>query len=427
MDNLPYSSPQATLPSHEVGGVEGVRHALQQVLASNEFHSSKRCRDFLRYVVESTLNNQGDTLKERTIAVDVFGRGSEYDPSDNATVRVRALEVRKRLDRYYSHEGAKSAIQILIPAGTYVPEFHRQPAASVGEQTETPAVDSSLTSAAPMAAKRKQLPVPLLGAALALVAAVLAVLGFWWHREVSQPVTPLTEFWSPVATTSSPTLLFGSVLPVYSLNHDPRSKDPVRVDEFVLVNDQYVGASDVNAIYQLSNFLGQMRRPYRIRIGHDISFNELRNQPAVLVGYTYTHWKEISSDLRYFIHVDGPPFGILDRDSVTPWVLSKLPNDPTLNEDYAIVSRVFHPDTHSMVVEIAGISHVGTEAAADLITNPEVFKDAIRDAPAGWQGKNLQIIIHVKTIRRNTLVAASRGIVFLVGIVAPSFRIGPPL
>jgi len=398
MDNLicnPPDTAQVTIPGNEMAYTGAVRHALRQVLASNEFHSSKRCRDFLRYVVESTLNNQGDTLKERTIAIDVFGRGSEYDPSDNATVRVRALEVRKRLDRYYNHEGVNDAIRILIPAGTYVPEFRPQPE-PIHEQAETPVVDRVLVPEELAPPKQRKLPVYLVTIALLLLISAVSVFG--WHRAASQPATSLAEFWSPVAKTSSPTLLFGSALPIYSLNHDPQSKNPVKVEEFVLVNDQYVGASDVNAIYELSNFLGEMGRPYRIRIGRDISFNELRNQPAVLVGYTYTHWKEVSSNLRYFIHVDGPPFGILDRESITPWVLSKLPNDPTLSEDYAIISRVFHPDTHSMVVEFAGISHIGTEAAADLLTNPEVFKDAIHGAPDGWKDKNLQIIIHVKTI-----------------------------
>ena len=46
-------------------------------------------------MVERTLDGQADTLKERTIGIDVFGRLSVYDPSDDATVRVKAGEVRK--------------------------------------------------------------------------------------------------------------------------------------------------------------------------------------------------------------------------------------------------------------------------------------------------------------------------------------------
>ena len=65
-----------------------VRAALDRVLHSQGFRASRRSQDFLRYVVERTLDGQADTLKERTIGIDVFGRLSGYDPSDDATVRA---------------------------------------------------------------------------------------------------------------------------------------------------------------------------------------------------------------------------------------------------------------------------------------------------------------------------------------------------
>jgi len=76
---------------------ERVREELNRVLASHEFRTSKRSQEFLRYVVEHTLTGHGDMLKERTIGIEVFGRPTSYDPSDDATVRVKAGEVRKRL------------------------------------------------------------------------------------------------------------------------------------------------------------------------------------------------------------------------------------------------------------------------------------------------------------------------------------------
>src|SRR5260370_20560092 len=103
---------------------ESIRGALHRVLQSQGFRSSRRSQDFLRYVVERTLEGQAESLKERTIGIDVFGRTAEYDPSDDATVRVKAGEVRKRLSLYYANEGQADEIRIGLPAGTYVPEFH---------------------------------------------------------------------------------------------------------------------------------------------------------------------------------------------------------------------------------------------------------------------------------------------------------------
>jgi len=102
-----------------------VRAALERVLHSQGFRASKRSQEFLRYVVERTLEGHAETLKERTIGIDVFGRSSAYDPSDDATVRVKAGEVRKRLGLYYASEGRLDEIHIELPHGTYIPEFHR--------------------------------------------------------------------------------------------------------------------------------------------------------------------------------------------------------------------------------------------------------------------------------------------------------------
>src|SRR3981189_1570690 len=98
---------------------EATREELNRVLASHEFRTSKRSQEFLRYVVEHTLSGQAEILKERTIGIEVFGRSTSYDPSDDATVRVKAGEVRKRLGLYYAHQGVQDPIRIELPAGTY--------------------------------------------------------------------------------------------------------------------------------------------------------------------------------------------------------------------------------------------------------------------------------------------------------------------
>src|SRR5450755_2961153 len=102
---------------------ERIKEELNRVLLCHEFRSSKRSQDFLRYVVDNALHGHAGMLKERTIGIEVFGRSTSYDPSDDATVRVKAGEVRKRLGLYYSDQGAQSPLRIELPSGTYVPEF----------------------------------------------------------------------------------------------------------------------------------------------------------------------------------------------------------------------------------------------------------------------------------------------------------------
>src|SRR5262249_8798670 len=135
-----------------------------------------------------------------------------------------------------------------------------------------------------------------------------------------------------------------------------------------------------------------------LKIGSDVSFKDLRSAPAILVGYSYTRWKEISSQLRYSIEVSNSRVGIADNGKATEWLIPNLPADRRTNEDYAIVSRVFHPDTHAMLVEVAGITQYGTDAAAELVTNPDLLAEAVHGAPPDWQVKNLQLVLHVKVI-----------------------------
>jgi hypothetical protein len=173
---------------------------------------------------------------------------------------------------------------------------------------------------------------------------------------------------------------------------------PTRFEDFVLLNDQFVGGGDLMGIVRVSGLLNKMHRAYRVKTGSDVSFQDLRAAPAVLIGYSYTRWREISKEQRFFIDADGRPRMVTDNSKPTSWALPNLPADRRTGEDYAIVTRVFHPDTQAMLVEVAGITQYGTEAAADLITTPEFLTEALRDAPKGWQNKNLQLVLHVKVI-----------------------------
>lgn len=361
-----------------------IRAALDRVLHSQGFRASRRSQDFLRYVVERTLDGQADTLKERTIGIDVFGRLSGYDPSDDATVRVKAGEVRKRLGLYYATEGHVDEIRIEMPAGTYVPEFTR---------IETPAVPSEPKR--DFAAEARK---PRWRVALPIVLAFLAAIGVLTWLKLRTPTTVVDEFWAPVLRGSAPVLLSAAYVPVYGVDPKMSPEKPTRFEDFVLLTDQFVGGGDLMAMSRISGLLNRLHHPYRVKTGGDLSFQDLRTAPAVLIGYSYTRWREISKELRFFIDAESRPRMVTDNGKPTQWSLPNLPADRRTNEDYAIVTRVFHPDTQAMLVEVVGILQYGTEAAADLITSPELLAEALRAAPKNWQNKNLQLVLHVKVI-----------------------------
>jgi hypothetical protein len=111
------------MESHVIPSPKAVRDQLERILASAPFAAAIRSRRFLRYVVENSLKDGGESLKEYAIAVEVFDRDSTYDPSVDATVRVEAGRVRLRLREYYDDFGRNDQILIAIPKGSYRAAF----------------------------------------------------------------------------------------------------------------------------------------------------------------------------------------------------------------------------------------------------------------------------------------------------------------
>ena len=100
-----------------------VREHLKEVIASRAFSGSKRAQDFLQLIVEHALAGRYDSLRERMIGAEMFGRSIDYDTANDAVVRVKATEVRKKLAQYYLEAGKKPAVRIELPIGSYVPKF----------------------------------------------------------------------------------------------------------------------------------------------------------------------------------------------------------------------------------------------------------------------------------------------------------------
>lgn len=155
-----------------------VERELERICSSSNFRSSRKSCEFLRYVVRVALDGRVDSLKERSIGIDLFGRDSSYDPSSDATVRVRANEVRKRLASFYAGDQPLHGYRIVLPAGRYVPQF--VPWTSEPEIHEPEfALPAESTSGAALKEETEEEPAPLNVVLLmrpALIALFLCVL-----------------------------------------------------------------------------------------------------------------------------------------------------------------------------------------------------------------------------------------------------------
>ena len=96
---------------------------LQRILASADFDSTTRSRDFLDYAVTTVLSGHTEEVSQHAIAQTVFHRGPEFDPATDPIVRMQAGRVRRSLEHYYLTQGVKNPVEIQLPKGTYVPVF----------------------------------------------------------------------------------------------------------------------------------------------------------------------------------------------------------------------------------------------------------------------------------------------------------------
>jgi TolB-like protein/Tfp pilus assembly protein PilF len=146
-------------------------------------------------VIEHTLAERIDSLKERMIGVEMFGRPVDYDTANDAVVRVKATEVRRRLAQYYQDSAGRDAsVRIELPVGSYVPKF-AWPAApaepsSAPSTSPRPALSPGTQAAAsPVPAIRRSRRRWFVAAALIPLAAVGLFFAFQgWSGSSASPI-----------------------------------------------------------------------------------------------------------------------------------------------------------------------------------------------------------------------------------------------
>ncbi len=369
-----------------------VRREMERVLESPSFRQSKRCTSLLRHLVVSALNENFDGLRERNLGVELFNRAPDYGTTEDAVVRVAAAETRKRLAQYYDQFGQVEGIRIELPPGGYVPEFRWE---------------------APAPLQPKALSVPSRRWLLALPATLpLAAAAFWATTYFDSPAE---RFWRPILRESAPvTLCLGLVDgisgPVPAPQFNQKALEACQDTEgcrkfFSSVHVVARGSAptgDVIGVTHMAGYLGKLGKAFRVRGHSELTYADMKEADTVLIGYFSNHWTVQAQKANRFSLRHGPPSRHV-FDQLDPGNLSWTINGgwPLMNNDvdYAIVSRVTDPQTKRTQITAAGFTPFGTEAAASLLGNEKAFSEILEKLPAGWQSKNLQLVLRTRVTR----------------------------
>jgi hypothetical protein len=387
---------------------EAVLDELQRVLGSDPFRNSARSREFLSFVVRHKLDGRDELLKERTIGSELFHRKADYSTGDDAIVRVHAGDVRKRLDHYYQANPNFLSVRIDLPVGSYIPEFR-----------------APVPAAVPVEAPRKRFRPRLFIVSAAIIAVAVVVLGLALrspHPLARSSV--LSQFWAPALSSTQPVLicmskpvLYRPSLQLYqdyskahpgtfqsevermnqALPLDPNQQ--VAWKDMVVYSEFGVAAGDAYAAFRIAALLGKMEKPTQFRIGNESSFEDLRNEPAVIIGGFSNRWTlEMTSNLRFAFNEKDAQFWIEDHNSPGKRWFTRFDAREATIEDFGIANRLLDSKTGQLVISVAGIRAAGSDAAAQLISNEGYLENALRSAPADWQHKNVQFVVKTEVV-----------------------------
>lgn len=404
---------------------DAILEELDQILASSHFCNSKRYPALLRYIVESTLSGKSDSLKERTLGVEIFGRSADYDTNSDTIVRYTAGEVRKRLLLYYSEEAHQSEVRIFLAPGSYVPDFQPAPnkpglehapslaVRAPGHEVTIPAIDSELhePAGAPVLVRPDGSPDATtivkpssphsrmkLGIFFAAVIAAIAfAIAAWsWTHRMTPAEAAQEEFWAPVVTGQQQVLICtggvvfnqGTYSGTLTANRD--------------VEYPFISLQNAAAIARVSGQLERYGIASQLLPSPSTPLTDLREHSIALIGAYNNQWTMRLLEPFRFHFSPEPVQSIIDskhpqlrfeRDTSQPYSSA---------DDYAIVARYRDAVTDGWVVVVAGIGRNGTEAAADFATSAHYLALLRKRLGGSLANRSVEAVLKVNVIDGKT-------------------------
>lgn len=396
------------------------REALNLVFQSQTFSRSDRLKSLLRFICEAEIEGRCDDLNEYAIGVEALGRPQTFSPGEDSSVRSRAYELRRKLEKFYATEAVDSALRIEIPKGSYLPHFSR---VGVIERPAAP-VEPVLAALPAVRETRRGIFLPVLLAFLAGVVLTICGLAAWNRAfspggQVSASVwTPdLEAIWSPMLDSKAPILVsFQTRLflhvgglnvrdwKVNTLGGIESSEPLMRMKHLfnapqLYENRDYIDFGAANAVFQLSKLLGTRKQNMFAKRSTDVTWDDLKGNNVIIIGKpdadpTVSHWLakgkflEVGGQIQNLHPASGEP---------REWVDHPDPADSSRNwtEKYALITMLPGPGQGNWVMSMAGSGSEHPWAMADYFTSREHAKDFVRHLrlPSGRLPAAYQVVI----------------------------------
>jgi hypothetical protein len=401
------------------GDRAAIADELERLLADPAFKGSKRCQSLLRRLVEQALAGNQESLKERSLGIEVFGRDANYDTSTDPVVRIAANEIRKRLGQCYQETESHRIVRIRLIAGSYLPKFDfdhlEQPLGTIEaafpeephgtlppDQTHVPQVEMAHPSAS-IGFRRKWI---LWSVAVLLV--IAAVFGTVHYNDIRSADYVV---WKPLLDSDAP--LTVCISDTTSLvNAEVKGNSQWQIIANVIADREIPSSAspanptpttsldDVEVANRIAVRMAKYGKQSSLRPSSTVNLSDLRQGPVVLIG-GFNPWSLILlSDLRYSVRVDPTTHDKWIQDSQNPskrdWKVNA--NTDQRDIDFAIISRFLDLETGQWIFALGGLWPYGTVAASNLLTDPSFARMLPSDLSSK---KNFQIVLKTDVINGN--------------------------
>jgi Tol biopolymer transport system component len=138
LEQGPKNCERLSAKDHSSSALENLPEYYRRVLNSAELVRSERLRVLLLHMLRAVDHGAAETLTERSIGIEVFGKARDWDPTIDPCVRVAIGRLRAKLAEYYENSGHNDASKILLAKGSYVPQIVHSKPAGAGANTIAP-------------------------------------------------------------------------------------------------------------------------------------------------------------------------------------------------------------------------------------------------------------------------------------------------
>jgi hypothetical protein len=229
------------------------RTLIERVIASSQFRTSLRLREFLHYISECAIKGSPEEATEQQIGVHVFNRLPGYNSSEDSIVRTHARLLRQKLAEYFSTDGLAEATIIEVPKGHYLPIFRPRhsdpPPAPFPLPVEATPVSTTLLSSAGGFWKSTPLGIALGILCVLVFAGFAMMLPRAWPRAPTAK-SPVERFWAPFLTGDPPVVIYSNARfsgdSRTGLRYIPSGDSPKEVV------DHYTGIGELASVYELT-------------------------------------------------------------------------------------------------------------------------------------------------------------------------------